>query len=469
MKRAGRQAVLSVLGLAVMLFAGVLIGKSLEGRSIAAVETYDKLKVFAEVLSQLEKNYVEPVDSDKLVDGALQGMVNTLDPHSAYMPPDVYREIQVDTKGEFGGLGIQIGMKDNRLVVIAPIEDTPADRAGVKAGDFITEIEGESTANMTLVDAVNKLRGPKGTKVALTLRREGEKSPIRVTLTRETIKIQSVKSRMLDDHIGYIRLTQFQEQTAADLHQALTQLLAQGAQSLILDLRNNPGGLLTSAVEVSEQFLPKDKLIVSIRGRNGAAEEYRANGDAPMTELPMIILVNAGSASASEIVSGALQDWGRAVLLGTTTFGKGSVQTIIALSDGSGLRLTTARYYTPKDRSIHGVGIVPDIVVQGRDEMGHRVIREQDLIKHQNGAEEEAPSADTAPPQEGGGTPNSDKQGLKTPSDQQGKDDQDIQLDKAVELLKSWRIFKSVVPDSVTTSTSNADLKNAKNEQKKLK
>lgn len=460
MKRAGRQTMFSVLGLVIMLFAGVLIGKSLEGRSSAAVETYDKLKIFAEVLSQLEKNYVEPIDSDKLIDGALQGMVNTLDPHSAYMPPDVYREIQVDTKGEFGGLGIQIGMKENRLVVIAPIDGTPADRAGVKAGDFITQIEGASTAGITLVDAVNKLRGPKGTQVTLTLRREGKTAPIRVTLTRETIKIQSVKSKMLDDHIGYIRLTQFQEQTAADLKQALKRLLADGAQSLILDLRNNPGGLLTSAVEVSEQFLPKNKLIVSIRGRSGASEEYHANDDSPVTDLPMIILVNAGSASASEIVSGALQDWGRAVLLGTTTFGKGSVQTIIALSDNSGLRLTTAKYYTPKDRSIHGVGIVPDIVVQGQDERGHRVIREQDLIKHQAGTEEVPPPADAEP------APESDGQETNAAPDAQGKDEGDLQLEKAVELLKSWRIFKSVVPEGTAALTSVTDSKNTKSDQK---
>ncbi|MBI3622088.1 MAG: S41 family peptidase [Nitrospirae bacterium] len=461
MKRVGRQAVLSVLGLVTMLFAGVLIGKTLEGRSIAAVETYDKLRVFAEVLSQLEKNYVEPIDSAKLVDGALQGMVNTLDPHSAYMPPDVYREIQVDTKGEFGGLGIQIGLKENRLVVIAPIEGTPADRAGVKAGDLITEIEGGSTKNMTLTDAVNKLRGPKGTKVSLTLRREGQTAPIKVTLTRETIKIQSVKSQMMDDHIGYVRLTQFQEQTSADLKVALKRLVGEGAQSLILDLRNNPGGLLTSAVEVSEQFLPKSKLVVSIRGRNETVEEYRANGESPVVDLPMIILVNAGSASASEIVSGALQDWGRAILLGTTTFGKGSVQTIIALSDGSGLRLTTAKYYTPKDRSIHGIGIVPDIVVAGRDEGAHKVIREQDLLRRQNGGpEEEVPPADAAP------DPNNQQMKV-VPEGQQGKDDKDPQLEKAVELLKSWRIFKSVVPEAVPTPGSNTDKKEAKSLQKK--
>jgi carboxyl-terminal processing protease len=314
---------------------------------------------------------------------------------------------------------------------------------------------------MTLTDAVNKLRGPKGTKVSLTLRREGQAAPIKVTLTRETIKIQSVKSQMMDDHIGYVRLTQFQEQTSADLKQAMKRLLGEGAQSLILDLRNNPGGLLTSAVEVSEQFLPKSKLVVSIRGRNQTVEEYRANGESPVVDLPMIILVNAGSASASEIVSGALQDWGRAILLGTTTFGKGSVQTIIALSDGSGLRLTTAKYYTPKDRSIHGIGIVPDIVVAGRDEGAHKVIREQDLLRRQNGGpEEEAPPADAAPEPK-------NQQIKVVPEGQQGKDDGDPQLEKAVELLKSWRIFKSVVPETTPAPEANADKKEAKSLQKK--
>lgn len=450
MNRVGRQSMSSFLVLVAMLSAGILIGKLLEGRSSAAVETYDKLKVFAEVLSQMEKNYVEPVDSAKLVDGALQGMINTLDPHSAYMPPEVYREIQVDTKGEFGGLGIQIGIKDNRLTVISPIEGTPADRAGVEAGDFISQIEGASTKNMTLVDAVNKLRGPKGTKVNLLLQREGQAAPIRVTLVRETIKIQSVKSEMLEDRIGYVRITQFQEQTSGDLRQALRRLTDGGAQALVLDLRNNPGGLLTSAVEVSEQFLPKGKMVVSIRGRNSALEEYHANETNPIVDLPMITLVNAGSASASEIVSGALQDWGRAVLVGTTTFGKGSVQTIIALSDGSGLRLTTAKYFTPKERSIHAVGIVPDIVVDGK-EKGHRVIREQDLLRQfQNGGEvepelpaqaEEGANESAPPPAE----PGTGKEPAADP-----------QLAKAIELLKSWRIFRSVVPPGVMPSVAEA-------------
>ena len=377
-------------------------------------------------------------------------MVNTLDPHSAYMPPDMYREMQVDTKGEFGGLGIQIGIKDNRLMVIAPIEGTPADRAGVKAGDAIAEIEGASTKNMTLMDAVNKLRGPKGTKVTLTLRRDGQAAPIRVTLTRETIKIQSVKSEMLPDQIGYVRLSQFQEQTGDDLKQALKRLVDDKAQALILDLRNNPGGLLTAAVDVSEQFLQKGKMVVSIRGRSGTVEEYHANGGTPLVDVPMIILVNAGSASASEIVAGALQDWGRAVVLGTTTFGKGSVQTIIALSDGAGLRLTTAKYFTPKERSIHAVGIVPDIVVEGKEDKGHRVMREQDLLRRlENGGGEEFPPADGAGD---GGKPPAQPE----PEPPQGSAG-DLQLAKAVELLKSWKIFKSVVPPAGMPSVAESE------------
>jgi carboxyl-terminal processing protease len=466
MMRVDRQTVLSVVGLAATLLAGVAIGKALESRSVSAVETYDKLKVFAEVLSQMEKNYVEPVDTGKLVDGALQGMVNTLDPHSAYMPPDVYREMQVDTKGEFGGLGIQIGLKENRLTVISPIEGTPADRAGIKAGDFILAVDGVTTKNMTLIDAVNKLRGPKGSKVGLTLQREGTATPIRVTLVRETIKIQSVKSEMLGDKIGYVRLTQFQEQTGEDLKKALKRLTSEGAQALVLDLRNNPGGLLNSAVEVSEQFLQVGKMVVSIRGRSGAAEEYRANGAVPIVDLPMIVLVNAGSASASEIVAGALQDWGRAVVLGITTFGKGSVQTIIALSDGSGLRLTTAKYYTPKERSIHGIGITPDIVVQGREGEGHRVVREQDLLKRFEGGATEAPEspetpeASKTPPDSSNGA---DGQGQGPGSGTEIKGGQtpkeDPQLTKAIELLKSWRIFRSIVPQKDVAAVANTEKK----------
>src|SRR5256885_2672371 len=291
-------------------------------------------------------------------------MLATLDPHSAFMPPDIYKEVQVETKGEFGGVGIQIGIKDNRLTVIAPIDGTPAERAGIKAGDFIIKVNEESTKDMTLVDAVQKMRGPKGTKVTLMIQREGAAEPMVFVLTREIIKIESVRSKMLDGSIGYIRVTQFQDQTAKDVSAALRKLREQKMQSLILDLRNNPGGLLTSAVEVSEQVVGPNRLIVYIKTREGRKDDYVSHSKEQPDDYPIVALVNEGSASASEIVAGALQDWGRAVIIGVQTFGKGSVQTILPLGDGSGLRLTTAKYYTPKGRSIQSTGITPDIVVK---------------------------------------------------------------------------------------------------------
>src|SRR6478736_2612991 len=331
----------------VALVVGVLLGKGWE-RTGHATETYEELKTFSEVLTQVQKSYVDETKVKDLVQGAIRGMLATLDPHSAYMTPDMYKEMQVETKGEFGGVGIQIGVKENRLAVIAPIEGTPAYRAGVKSGDFIIKVNDETTKDLTLMDAVQKMRGPRGSKVNLTIQREGTPDPLQFTLVRDTIKIESVKSKVLDN-IGYVRLTQFQDQKL---------------QSTILDLRNNPGGLLTAAVEVSEQFLPGGKLVVYTKGRESKKDEWFAKGKDQMDDSPMIVLVNEGSASASEIVAGALQDYGRAVIVGTTSFGKGSVQTILPLGDGSGLRLTTAKYYTPKGRSIQSTGITPDIVIK---------------------------------------------------------------------------------------------------------
>src|SRR5438132_636316 len=363
----------------VTLLLGVLIAKGWD-RGVLATETYEELKTFTEVLALVQKHYVEEVKTKDLVYGAIRGMLMTLDPHSAFMPPDVYKEVQVETKGEFGGVGIQIGIKDNRLTVIAPIDGTPADRAGIKAGDFIIKVNEESTKDMTLVDAVQKMRGPKGTKVTLTIQREGAAEPMAFVLTREIIKIESVRSKMLDGNIGYIRVTQFQDQTARDVSAALRKLREQKMQSLILDLRNNPGGLLTSAVEVSEQFVGQNRLIVYIKTREGRKDDYVSHNKEQPDDYPIIVLANEGSASASEIVAGALQDWGRAVVEGVQTFGKGSVQTILPLGDGSGLRLTTAKYYTPKNRSIHGIGIAPDILVKGKPS-AVPPIRERDLDK----------------------------------------------------------------------------------------
>ena len=413
------------------------ISKGSQSAQSAVNETYEDLKIFTEVLSVVEKNYVEEVKGKDLIYGAIRGMLNTLDPHSAFMNPEVYKEVQVDTKGEFGGLGIQIGIKDNRLTVIAPLEGTPADRVGIKAGDWIIKVNDEPTKDMTLLDAVQKMRGPKGTKVTLMVQREGVAEPLVFTLTRELIKIESVKGKMLDDEIGYIRLTQFQEQTARDLSSVLRKLKESKMQSLVLDLRNNPGGLLSAALEVSEQFLPAGKMIVYTKARDGKKEEYNSKGIGGSDSYPMIVLVNEGSASASEIVAGALQDWGRGMVLGTLTFGKGSVQTILPLSDGSGLRLTTAKYYTPKGRSIQNTGIEPDIVVKQTVAKGDLppVIREKDLDRHlKTEGEMRPPGKELPEPTQG------------TPPSSEVTEEEDIQLQKAVELLKTWQIFKKLKP-----------------------
>lgn len=431
----------------VAVLCGVLIGKGWE-RTGHATETYEELKTFSEVLNQVQRHYVDETKTKELVQGAIRGMLSTLDPHSAYMTPEMYKEMQVETKGEFGGVGIQIGVKENRLAVIAPIEGTPAQRAGIKAGDFIVKVNDETTKDLTLMDAVQKMRGPKGTKVNLTIQRDGTPDPLLFTLMRDTIKIESVKSKVIDN-LGYVRLTQFQEATGRDLAKAIKQFREQKVQGAILDLRNNPGGLLTAAVDVSEQFLPNGKLVVFTKNREGKKDEWLAKSKDQMDELPMIILVNEGSASASEIVAGALQDWGRAVIVGTTSFGKGSVQTILPLGDGSGLRLTTAKYYTPKGRSIQSTGITPDIVVKlpapAKD--GKPVEKEaeakaqkpaqgkeKDAAPHTNGkAPEDAANKNGATPQ-------------APPLDSAGDPavEQDAQLQKAVELLKTWKIFREM-------------------------
>ncbi len=436
--------------LVVALVVGVLLGKGWE-RTGHATETYEELKTFSEVLTQVQKSYVDETKVKDLVQGAIRGMLSTLDPHSAYMTADMYKEMQVETKGEFGGVGIQIGVKENRLAVIAPIEGTPAYRAGVKSGDFITKVNDETTKDLTLMDAVQKMRGPKGSKVNLTIQREGTPDPLQFTLVRDIIKIESVKSKVLDN-IGYIRLTQFQEATGRDLSKVLRQFKDQKLQSTILDLRNNPGGLLTSAVEVSEQFLPSGKLVVYTKGRESKKDEWISKGKDQMDDSPMIILVNEGSASASEIVAGALQDYGRAVIVGTTSFGKGSVQTILPLGDGSGLRLTTAKYYTPKGRSIQSTGITPDIVVKAQ--LTTAVAKAGETKSSEKDGEQKqakpavAPGKDQ-PAQAGKGQEEgAPKNGatLQPPSDVWSDPslEQDVQLQKAVEMLKTWKIFKEL-------------------------
>lgn len=433
--------------IALALLGGVVIGKGWE-RTGHASETYEELKTFSEVLNQVQKHYVEETKPKDLIQGAIRGMLATLDPHSAYMTPEMYKEMQVETRGEFGGVGIQIGVKDNRLSVIAPIEGTPAHRAGIKAGDFITKVNDDPTKDLSLMDAVTKMRGPKGSKVNLTIQRDGAPDPLVFTLVRDTIKIESVKSKVIDN-VGYVRLTQFQEATGRDLSKAIKQFRDQKVQGTILDLRNNPGGLLTAAVDVSEQFLPSGKLVVYTKSREGKKDEWFAKSKDQLEDLPVIVLVNEGSASASEIVAGALQDWGRAVVVGTTSFGKGSVQTILALGDGSGLRLTTAKYYTPKGRSIQSTGITPDIVVKLANASPTKGPDSKPNEKETEGKAVKPPAGKDASPHDGKSPDEpSLKNGTPPPALPELSGElsleQDVQLQKAVELLKSWKIFKEL-------------------------
>lgn len=404
---------------------------------------YSRIKTFAESLSLVKKNYVEEVDEKELVYGAIKGMLNSLDPHSSFLTPESFKDMQIDTSGEFGGLGIQIGMKDKILTVIAPIEDTPADKAGVKAGDKIYKIDGESTKDLALQDAVSKLRGKKGTPVTITIIREGLEKPLDIKIIRDIIQLKSVKSKVIDDKIGYVKLTQFQEKSASDLKKALNELSKKEINALILDLRNNPGGLLKGAVDVTSQFLPSGKLVVYIKGRVGEKTEFHTD-DNNYHNYPMVILVNEGSASASEIVAGALQDWDQAVILGTQTFGKGSVQTVMPLSDGSALRLTTARYYTPKGRSIQTTGITPDIIVKLDSKNGsvnHPIMREKDLEKHlKNDTNKEVDAKKEKITDEG----KDDTKELLEEVPSKLSEEDDTQLQRAVDLLKSWKVFKKL-------------------------
>ena len=344
----------------------LLIGSSAKA---AASDIYRQLNLFGDVFERVRADYVDKPDDSKLVESAINGMLAGLDPHSSYMDPKSFRDMQVQTRGEFGGLGIEVTMEDGLIKVVAPIDDTPAAKAGVMANDIITMLDDEAVQGMTLNQAVDKMRGPVNTKIKLTIMRKGVDKPVVLTITRDVIRVKSVRSHAEGSDVGYIRITQFNEQTTDGLKQAITDLKSQlGADKIkgyILDLRNNPGGLLDQAISVSNAFLDKGE-IVSTRGRN--SDETQRFNARPSDDLvgnkPLIVLVNGGSASASEIVAGALQDHKRATLVGTRSFGKGSVQTIIPLGAGNGaLRLTTARYYTPSGRSIQAKGIVPDIQV----------------------------------------------------------------------------------------------------------
>jgi carboxyl-terminal processing protease len=430
-----------------VVIAGTLVLLVFTGgvqRGITAVEdTYDKLKVFTEILSLVQSNYVEEVNSRDLIYGAVKGMLDTLDPHSAFMPPDAFREMQVETQGSFGGLGIEITVKDRMLTVVAPIDGTPAERAGIQPGDRIVKIEGQPTKDMTLMDAVRKLRGPKGSKVTISILREGLPDPMDIPLVRETIEVHSVRSKDLGDGIYYVRITSFQEKTSKDLEKALEQAQKAGDAALILDLRNDPGGLLNQAVTVSDMFLDKGQLIVYTQGRIKNQDlRFTAEHSDGLPKWPMVVLVNGGSASASEIVAGALQDWKRAVLIGTKTFGKGSVQTVIPLSDGSGLRLTTAKYFTPRGRSIHGIGITPDIIVE-LPKPDLTAQRQEDARRLAAG---ERPREQRIGEQEG----ESVEIGRRDVVDLQ----KDVQLQRAVEILKATKILEKSVPPAKAEAKS---------------
>src|SRR5581483_11612586 len=373
---------------------------------------YEQLKLFTDVLAIIQNQYVEETEPREVIYGAIRGMLKTLDPHSSFLDPESYREMQVETSGSFGGLGIEITVRDDQLTVVAPIEGTPAYRAGIQPGGRIVKIEGLPTKDMTLVDAVKKMRGPKGSKVTVTILRDGMKEPQDVSVVREIIQVQSIKTQEIEPGLGYVRIRQFQERTAKDLEAGVEKLEKTGRLAgLVLDLRNNPGGLLSSAVEVSEKFLGDGQLVVYTEGRvRNQNMRFIAHSRHPITDVPLVVLVNHGSASASEIVAGAIQDHGRGVVLGQQSFGKGSVQTIIPLADGSGLRLTTARYFTPKGRSIHGKGITPDIVIEPPKE------------------EASAVKPGTPPPSE---------------ADLMKRD---VQLQRAIEILKATRILEKTKP-----------------------
>jgi carboxyl-terminal processing protease len=427
---------------------------------------YENLELFQKVLHFVEANYVEEVKNKELIYGAIKGMLETLDPHSNFLPPDVFKDMKVDTSGKFGGLGIEIGMKDNVLTVITPIEDTPAWRAGLKPNDRIVKINKESTKGMTLVEAVSKMRGKKGTPVTLSVFRDGFEAIKDISVTRDIIKIQSVKHETLEPQFGYVRLTSFNESAAQDVKKAIEKIEGKGQKlrGLVFDMRFNPGGLLDQAVEVSSLFIDEG-VIVSTIGRNKDQKEvkYARKGNA-RKDFPVAILVNSSSASAAEIVAGALQDHKRAIIMGQPTFGKGSVQTVIELGTDLGLKLTIARYYTPSGRSIQEKGVSPDIVLDEYDpkllaeaKRKTEAFREKDLKGHMVNTDEEAASKD----KEKGEFKKEELETLAKKKDKDGKatkeedemaplkfnPKEDYQVQEALNYLKSYEIFRKLTVD----------------------
>ena len=456
------------------LVAGVMLSLNFSAvaqKNGASPLPIEELRSFTDVFNAIKQGYVEPVEDKQLITHAISGMLANLDPHSAYLDADAFKDLQVSTQGEFGGLGIEVGMEDGLVKVVSPIEDTPAYRAGVKSGDLIFKLDDTPVKGMTLNDAVKKMRGKPKTSIKLTILRKGEAKPLEISIERDKIKVQSVKSKTIEPGYGYVRVTQFQEETAPDVVRHLEKLYkadadakGTGLKGLVLDLRNDPGGLLHGAVGVASAFLPQGSVVVTTDGRvedakrkyTASSEDYlRGSRDDFIKKLPdgaknvpMIVLVNAGSASASEIVAGALQDHKRAVVMGTQTFGKGSVQTVMPLSSKSAIKLTTARYYTPNGRSIQAKGIEPDIVVEETPNGSKRErVREADLDRHlSNDKEGKEAEKSVAPKKEKNG-----KEGAK--KDEGEKEDahaapielaskNDYQLGQAMNLLKALQVVK---------------------------
>ena len=393
-----------LLGVSLAIARGVMAEKP-EQSSVTGLPL-ETVRTLSEVFDKIKQNYVEDVEDKALLDNAIRGMLTGLDPHSTYLDAKAFEELRVGTTGEFGGLGIVVGMEDGFVKVISPIDDTPAQRAGVKAGDLIIRLDEKPVKGMSLDDAVKIMRGKPGTKIDLTVVREGEDQPLKFTITRDRIRVKSIKARMLDVGYGYVRVSQFQERTGKDLHNAITELKKENKDNLkglVLDLRNNPGGLLDAAVLVSDTFLDRGT-IVSVKGRteDNKLSQAATPGDI-LKGSPIVVLVNEGSASASEIVAGALQDNKRAVIMGQKTFGKGSVQTVIPLGNNSALKLTTARYYTPSGRSIQAEGIAPDIKLEhlqvaAKEDNGFKPLKEADLTGHLDNGNAKKPADEMLPP-----------------------------------------------------------------------
>ncbi len=454
------------------MLGGILISLQISALAEKEARTslpIEELRTFAEVFNAIKQGYVEPIEDKKLITHAISGMLSNLDPHSAYLDADAYKDLQVGTQGEFGGLGIEVGMEDGLVKVISPIEDTPADRAGIKSGDLIFKLDDTLVKGLTLSDAVKKMRGKPKTQIKLSILRKGETKPLEITLTREVIKVQSVKSKLVEEGYGYLRITSFQENTAPSIVKHLGDLYKPGQlKGLVLDLRNDPGGLLNSAVGVSAAFLPPKTLVTSTDGRTpdakhlfyatpedylrGSREDFLKALPPEARKVPMVVLINGGSASASEIVAGALQDHKRAVVMGTTSFGKGSVQTVLPLPGNTAIKLTTARYFTPSGRSIQAKGIVPDIVVEeSANGTSSARLREADLENHlENNKDSGKEAAPAAKPQSKSPSskpkstaPGKDEEEASEPPLRELASKKDYQLNQALNLLKGLQIMQS--------------------------